>query len=205
VVTHRPRPINNINLQGINAMNTSSFTTSSSSVNSNYKTTQTKNLITAYDLGYRVINGQAYSKTGRKIKTRIASNGYLQFCCVDGSRTNNTRNRFKVFVHRMVAYQKYGKDLFFYDCVRHLDGNPHNNNPQNICVGSMSENMMDVGKETRRKRASLAGRKYSDKKIQEIKSFYKQCKSYAKTMKFFDISSKGSLSYVLNNKYASSM
>jgi len=168
---------------------------------SKIKSKNNENLVIAYQLGYRVINGEVFSKTGEKLKQSIAQNGYFRFCGIFGSRTDNTRNRFKLFTHRMVAYQKYGDTLFNYECVRHLDGNKLNNQPENIDVGSMSENMMDVPVKTRRKVAASGRRKYTDELINNIKTFYYKVHSYTKTMQIFGITSKGTLWHILNNEY----
>lgn len=167
------------------------------------KSKNNENLIIAYELGYRVINGEVFSKTGKRIKQNIAHNGYARFYGVYGSRTNNTRTTFKIHTHRLVAYQKYGEKLFDYECVRHLDGNKLNNQPENITVGSLSENMMDIPIKKRIKVSSINGRKYTDKMITNIKQFYNNAKSYSLTMQNFGISSKGSLWHILKNEYLS--
>jgi len=164
---------------------------------------KSENLIAAFQLGYRVVDGKVFSKTGYKLSTWKSSTGYLEFSCFSGSKKNNTRKTFKIFVHRLVAYQKYGEDLFNHDCVRHLDGNKLNNTPDNILVGTFSENTMDIKKEVRIKKSSLACRKFKDSLIKEIRRFHKNSKSYKKTMNEFNIKSKGSLHYLLNNKYVS--
>jgi len=170
---------------------------------SKIKSKNNENLVIAYQLGYRVINGEVFSKTGEKLKQNVAQNGYLRFYGISGSRTDNTRNTFKIHTHRLVAYQKYGDNLFDYECVRHLDGDKLNNHPANISIGSMSENMRDIPLKVRKERASLAGRKYTDDMIKNIKDFYNHVKSYSITMKKFEISSKGSLWHILNNDYLS--
>ena len=50
--------------------------------------------------------------------------------------------------------------------------------------------------------ASINIRRFSDQKMKEIKSFYNECKSYKLTMAQFDISSKGTLWYMLNKEYS---
>lgn len=51
-------------------------------------------------------------------------------------------------VHRLVAFQKYGNEVFDKDLVvRHLDGNSLNNSYKNIALGTQSDNMYDRFKE----------------------------------------------------------
>ena len=113
----------------------------------------TKNEIikTAYDLGYRVDNnGKLISRKGNIRKTRITTNGYLE---------TNIRLNGKLYhlpVHRPCAYQKFGDILFSVDCVRHLDGTPTNNKPENIAIGSLSDNARDIPKNRRIARAKHA-------------------------------------------------
>jgi len=201
LATHPPNLPQLLIKRELKIMATPTCTTSASKINSKCK----RDLLSAYSAGYRVINGEVFSKTGAKLKKTVATNGYFKFCGVVGSRTNNTRNRFTVFVHRLVAYQKYGNHLFDFECVRHLDGNKLNNQPENISVGSMSQNMLDIPVKKRIKQVSMAYRKYTDCNIELIKNFHSQYKSYTRTMNKFDIPSKGSLWYILNNNYVSNM
>ena len=102
--------------------------------------------------------------------------------------------------HRLQAYQKYG-DKIYEDGVevRHNNGESLDNSWCNILIGSHSDNMMDIPKQIRIKKALHATsfiRKY-DKK--EVKDFYTINRSYKKTMDEFNISSKGTLYYILNS------
>jgi hypothetical protein len=110
-------------------------------------------VLTAYRKGYRVLDtGEVESPHGRILKPYPNPAGYLVFCI----RLPKTRKCGRVKVHRLAAYQKFGTLLFENECVRHLDGNPANNRPENIELGTLQDNMMDVAKEIRNSR-SLKG------------------------------------------------
>lgn len=108
---------------------------------------------------------------------------------------------FKLYVHRLQAYQKFG-DLIYKDnaVVRHLDGNSLNNPKCNIELGSQSDNMMDVDKEIRIKRSSEAFKKYSDEEVLEMRRLRNSGLSYKEIMEKFNISSKGTLNYILTKR-----
>jgi hypothetical protein len=58
--------------------------------------------------------------------------------------------RFPVPVHKLVAFQKFGEAMFEPGIqVRHLDGNSLNNCPENIELGTQSDNAMDRPPEDR--------------------------------------------------------
>ena len=101
--------------------------------------------------------------------------------------------------HRLQAYQKYGNKLYNQGIVtRHKNSNSKDNSKRNILIGTHSQNMMDQPKEQRLKKALKATsfvRKY-DKET--VKTFYNKVKSYKKTMQEFNISSKGTLHFILN-------
>ena len=104
-------------------------------------------------------------------------------------------------VHRLQAYQKFGDKIYLKNIhVRHKNNISTDNSFENILIGTPSENAMDNPKEDRVKRANHATsfwRKY-DKDI--VKSFHKENgRSYKKTMSNFNITSKGTLNYILNN------
>lgn len=155
-------------------------------------------LIYAYKKGYRCIDGNVYSSFNNKLALTLhKSTGYLTF----NIKLKN-KNATMVYVHRLVAYQKFGDKLFEPGIeTRHLDNNKLNNLDENIKIGTKSQNMMDKPKEERTrisKMGSEVARKINKKyDYEEIKDFYNRCRSYAQTMRKFDISSKGTLHYIL--------
>lgn len=132
---------------------------------------------------------------GKEIGKSINNNGYYQ------STIKLNKKDKKVFPHRLQAYQKYGDILFKEKIeVRHLDGNTLNNSWINIAIGDRSKNMMDIPEQIRIKKAKHASsflKKYNNK---EIKEYHKIYKSYKMTMDKFNISSKGTLNYILKGE-----
>lgn len=153
----------------------------------------TKFLVEAYNMGYRINDeGHAISPNGEVLKPYCAKNGYYRFTI----RINKVPG--SVPYHRLMAYQKYGDLLFAANCVRHLNGNSLDNSYDNIEIGSWSDNMMDIPKEIRVRKAANANMKY--KNIDEIRNHYNNCKSYKETMERYGISSKGTLYHILKNR-----
>jgi len=154
----------------------------------------------ACERGYKVIEGQVYSPSGRKLSLRKNSNGRFDF-----GYYRRGKGKIRIHVHRLVAYQKYGEQLFTegIEC-RHLDGNKENNLDDNIAIGTHSDNMMDIPKADRISRSRIA--RQAAKKVtikhdaKSIKEAYEETRSYKKVMEMFNISSKGTLSYILNKR-----
>jgi hypothetical protein len=112
-------------------------------------------IIYSYNQGYRVNDdGSVTSHTGRKRKLTIRLTGYAYFYVQIESKTHC------VGVHRLMAFQKYKEALFGFGVeVRHLDGNPSNNTPDNIAIGTKSQNAMDKPRQTRVRAALMASHK----------------------------------------------
>lgn len=157
-----------------------------------------KNLLVAYKKGYRIIKGQIFYN-GRKGNGKLDSNGYLLigFRNFDGERRN-------VPVHRLVAYQKYGKKMFKKGIVvRHYDGNKKNNKEDNILIGTESDNRNDIKPEVRMRIALIASdaiRKHDHKLIIKL---HKSGMSYSEIMKKTKIKSKGAISYIIKKSLRS--
>ena len=118
------------------------------------KATQATRL--ACQKGYHVLpSGEVVSPTGTIRKLNLANNGikkttkerrYWQFCIRNGE--GKTKN---VYVHKLVAYQKFGEAAYMSaECVRHLNGDSQDNRFDNIEIGTLKENSMDISKEGRR-------------------------------------------------------
>lgn len=152
-----------------------------------------QNIFLAVEKGYEVVNGEVISPfSGKPRKLHIDTRGYYRFTI-----RNNENVTVSVNVHRLVAYQKYGDDLFEEGIeVRHRDGNQLNNLDENILIGTHSQNMMDKPKEQRIIDAGNHSRKHPHKEIIE---YYKKVKSYKKVMEKFKISSKGTISFIINS------
>lgn len=135
--------------------------------------------------------------------TVLNNNKLIKCCKAKGYkyfRISFNKNRFQVFVHRLQAYIKYGDKIYNSGIVvRHLDGNPLNNSIDNIEIGTSQDNQLDIPKEKRMLRSSIHI-KYSDNIVKEIK--YKKANGYTynQLMQEYNISSKGTLFNILNNR-----
>ncbi len=150
-------------------------------------------IIYAYNKGYRCTrSGNMINPKGNKIGF-VASSGYV------GTNIRINKKSFHICAHRLQAFQKYGDDMFKEGIqVRHLNANKVDFSWKNIAIGTQSDNMMDVPYHIRIARSLHAGsvvRKYDKEKVTK---FYNACRSYKKTKKKFNISSSGTLNYILN-------
>ena len=160
--------------------------------------TRSRKEIIAWEKGYYVNGlGEVFSRKGNQLKL-TAYNGYYQFSIrVKGKK-------YHVKVHRLQAYQKF-KDRI-YDptlVIRHLNGNSFDNSFNNIGIGTHHDNTMDIPRDIRLQLAMNASKKiikYPLNLVNEIKEFYNNCKSYKKTMEKYNISSKGTLWHILNER-----
>ena len=102
---------------------------------------------------------------------------------------------------------KYGNIIYNDNIVvRHINNNSLDNSWNNIIVGTYKDNSNDIPQDVRMKRSINATqycKKYSDEKVLEIIRFYKSSNSYKETMKKFNISSKGTLNFILNYRLVS--
>lgn len=156
-----------------------------------------KNEIKAFIMGYYVDNnGNIYGPKGYQLKKNINNCGYYCFKI----RLNN--KIIPISYHRYVAFFKYGNKIYSNNMeVRHLNGNKLDNSYNNICIGTHSDNMRDIQINIRMKNAINATSyitKYSKELVKEIKEFHLIYNKYSDTMKKFNISSKGTLHYILN-------
>lgn len=156
-----------------------------------------KALIEAYKKGYRVTKEGRVSYKSNVL--RQSGKYYYRFgvrCIIDG-----VREMVNVKVHRLQAYQKYGEIIFVTGVqVRHKNNIPKDNSWGNILIGTQSQNKMDLPKEERIRIATIAASHLKKYDNIEVIDFYNKCKSYKETMKKFNISSKGTLHYILNGK-----
>lgn len=85
-------------------------------------------------------DGVVYSRARgewRPLKSHTNTNGYhCVTVMIDGRKTTRA-------VHSLVCAAFYGPAPFEGAQVRHLDGNPQHNTPENLCWGSQAENWQD--------------------------------------------------------------
>lgn len=152
-------------------------------------------LLQAHNRGVRI------STCGKKIITakgefeqRSFTKGYPAISVRVGEKT------YKVYWHRLQAFQKYGEELFKKGVVvRHKNSIRTDCSVDNILIGTMADNNMDKPMEDRLKYAINATSYVRKHNASEVKAFYGINKSYNKTMEEFNISSKGTLHFILNS------
>jgi hypothetical protein len=158
----------------------------------------------AYNKGYRVqADGSVLSPTGivRKLtyQKNENRNPYLKFnikLSIAGWSIT-----YPVSVHKLAAYQKYG-EAYLADgqVARHLDGDPHNNSLDNIVIGSISENSLDIPEHKRKALAKKAGsinRRFTDEEVAAIRKDHASGLGYKKLEKKWN-TSRSTLSYFLS-------
>lgn len=150
-----------------------------------------------FDKGYTVDKyGRLFDKFGHEVIGSISDQGRR---CT-GVRLDNGKVR-RVPFHRMIAYAKFGDDIYIDGMVvRHLDGNPLNNSWDNIEIGTASDNAMDIPRDRRVARSKNANVKYRDDVLEKIKTLIANGASYNVIMETTGITSKGTISYIVNNR-----
>jgi len=159
---------------------------------------KTKGLILAYEKGYKITEeGVLYNPNEKIIKGGINTNGYK---CFSVKIENN--KVVKVTFHRFQAYFKFGDKLFKENIeVRHLNGEKLDNSWKNIEIGTHSENMNDIPKAKRLAKSIHASSFLKKYNYDDIINYYNIIKSYNLVMKHFNITSKGTLFWILKSKY----
>lgn len=157
-------------------------------------------LLKAFELGYRISYcGKILNTPYNTLEQKMLSNtGYPIFKI----RLENTVRA--VFWHRLQAYQKYGDELFDENLeARHLNSIKTDCSYSNILLGTHKENMQDKPCKDTLEYSLNATAKWRKHNATEVKEFYNKCKSYKQTMEKFNISSKGTLHFILNKaKYS---
>lgn len=143
----------------------------------------------AFDKGYRAdLSGNVSSRHGRTLTLQSSRKGYLNFgvCDYDGKFR-------RCFVHRLVAFQKFGDAIHGEGVqVRHVDGNQRNNSPLNLILGSASENAFDKPRATRQRVSGNANRRHNHADI--ISSY--RSSGFTETQKRFSLS-KSTLAFIV--------
>ena len=155
-------------------------------------------MLAAYEEGWRVRLGIIYNKNNDVIEISNASTDYLRVS------KNFLGVRGYVYVHQLVAYQKFGEEVFdktYKVHVRHKDGNKLNNMEENILIGTPSENMNDKAEDIRKTQAILASkylRRFTDEEVDDILRDRKNGLSYRELGLKYNVG-KGMLSYLFNH------
>lgn len=155
--------------------------------------TPNRNEELAANMGFRITpDGKTITKPDGSIVGQSLSNGYRVFSF--GPKTK----RCKCLVHRFNAWFKFGDEIYQPNIVcRHLDGNSLNNHIDNIIPGTSSQNMMDRPAEARHAHAFATSRHAMKHDHVKIIEYYKE-NGFNKTMIEFGLSSRGTLSFIIN-------
>jgi len=148
----------------------------------------TKNSV---DKGYSVDkDGKIFNKDGKQLSIGKSLKGYLSFNIRLSKGSKPTRS----FVHRLQAYQKFSEKIFKDGIVvRHLNGVSTDNSYDNIGIGTHSQNSLDVPKEKRIINASNPIHNHKDI-INDRENGY----TYKELMDKYNITSKGTISFIIN-------
>jgi hypothetical protein len=146
----------------------------------------------AHAKGYRALDdGTVLNPRGKKLSPWVHC-GYLTFKAGRGIHLR---------LHRVVAFQKFGTSIYEPGIVvRHKDGNPINNHPDNLLLGTPYDNAMDRKPEARRDHARKAAdkaRKYDHRAILE----YLAHGSYRKAEKRFGCA-RSTLNFIKHHSLA---
>ena len=152
-----------------------------------------RNILYAVSRGYKVTKEGRVFRGNEERAISYDKWGYGRFTL----NINNTRP--SIPVHRLQAYQKFGNKIFEPDIqVRHLDNNPSNNNWDNIEIGTQSNNYMDLPVAKRLARAKHAASYRTKYNAVAINIDREKGMTYNELMKKYNISSKGTISYIVN-------
>lgn len=161
----------------------------------------------AYDAGYRIVKGKILSPRKKELQGSIGAWGYRVFSIrLPVSFVPGIRKTKQIKAHRLLAYQKFGDEIFKPDIVvRHKDGNPLNNLDDNILIGSQSENMMDKPIAARiisSMNASQKNRILTDEEVAQLKTDrFVHGLTYQQLADKYEIGNKGHAHYVANHQY----
>ncbi len=149
------------------------------------KTIKNRVLIRAHSLGYRVTEGGVLKSPSGGERNSHDSGGYPFV-------TLRVPEKASIGVHRLAAFQKFGFAIFGERVeVRHLDGNPWNNSPDNLELGTKKENEADKSRANIMKSAiagALSVRKFDDSTLVKIRNYKgNRDYSYKRLSKMFDL------------------
>lgn len=116
-----------------------------------------------------------YGKRSKILKPGINRDGYLHV----GLHLNKVQKTW--MVHVLVALTFIGERPEG-QCIRHLDGNPANNHPSNLCYGSLAENSND------RKHTGARGWKLNPRKVRVIRGLFNCGFTKQRLLQLFGIS-----------------
>ena len=152
--------------------------------------------------GYTITKeGILLNRNGKIVKGKIKSRNYDYFCF--DIRIGNRKENKKVhcMFHRLQAYQKYGNDIYKEGIVvRHLNGDRYDNSYNNIAIGTIKDNKHDIPIELVSINCGHVRRKYNKDTVENIRRDKEQGLTYSQLMTKYNISSKGTINYILHRE-----
>lgn len=141
-------------------------------------------------------NGDVYSHhVNRVLRGCISTHGYRKYTL----KINN--KNYRVWAHRVV-YKALKGNLEPDLVISHLDGNPLNNNPNNLELTTQSENNKNSFKTGRKPTA--AHRKITPEIAKRIRYMHKNGITYKEILQvvgpMYGIRAKSTISYIINKK-----
>lgn len=153
--------------------------------------------------GYTVTKeGILLNRNGIQVKGRIKDRkrDYYNFDIRIGPRKEN--KKVHCMIHRLQAYQKFGDKIYEKGIVvRHLNGDRYDNSYDNIDIGTNKDNKNDIPKELVSINCGQISRKSSKETIESIRKDYENGMSYSNIMIKYNISSKGTVHYIIHKEY----
>lgn len=156
-------------------------------------------LIRAHAVGYKVV-GEGVVSPGGKILVLKLIDGYPAF----SMKNLGTRRCCNIKVHFLVGLVNFGDSVFTPGVqLRHRDGVRSNFHPDNILLGSPSENSMDRSPEARlshAKKAATALRVLPDNLVESLKSDRREGLSWNKLAAKYRVG-KSTARAIFNREY----
>ena len=124
-------------------------------------------LIAAYEAGYCTDSAGNLFFNENIVHLKVSKNSGIPYYYFTFRQNNRT---LPIYLHRLVAYQKYGSKIFDKSLVvRHLNSNSLDNSHTNIELGTYSDNAMDRPKDLRVAIARRISRKLSDELVKQVR------------------------------------
>jgi len=148
--------------------------------------------VLAYIKGYRVTEDGEVSSPSRPGNRKLQiHNGRKSFTV----KAPGSASRYPIQVHQLAAIQYFGVDAVrAAPHIRHLNGDPGDNSPGNIALGTQSDNEMDRSPADRSAHAKLASEAIARTDWAALDTDRAAGMSYAELVEKYGVS-KGTLSY----------
>jgi hypothetical protein len=161
-------------------------------------------VVKAAAAGYRVDDrGIVYSPYGRPIRTTMGTGKSWYFRYFTARIESDSRTVYKVPVHRLAAYQRYGEAALRRGVVSfHEDGDTTNCAPSNMLIGSRTDRMMRRPAQERREhglRGATVRRKLTDDQVLDLRRRWAAWESLTRLAADFGLS-QSTVSYIASGR-----